>query len=446
MPNCVVRFGGNNLKKVHVLESFINILKTSSQNHIIVVSSISEIQDIVSNSLQLLRLGSLRSQDVISQINVVIENLPIDFPSEDTLLKDETSKLETLLKGIEYTGDFSLALQDVVISFSERLTGLLLQSYLQQNHLNAKLSLPEEIGLKVTDEYGNASVLQHESAKNIQKVEWSKINLVPGSFGVTENGKIARLGKRASDYTASSLVAILKTKSLELWQIGKAYKTSDSKLIENAAHIKSLTYEEASELSYFNQSSVHPRVVEPLIDKHIPIYVYDLANGQKLLKTTINSKSIVADEVVKSVAHSDDIAILKLNGPGVGFKPGILASVTTAFSKHQINIRSVITAQTSINIIIDKSSVIEARKIINQIELSSVSNISIEEKISLIAIIGHGMQVSHGISAKLFTAVSKNKINVVLSGSGASDLVSYLIIDEKDKKKAIQEIHKTFFK
>lgn len=445
MPNCVVRFGGNNLKKTQVLESFVEILKSSTKNQIIVVSSISEIQDILTKSLQLLKLENLKSQNIILQIARVIEKLPIHLSDEEHFIKNEIEQLETFLKGIEYTGDYSLALQDVVISFSEKITALLLQKYLAQNELEAKLSLPEEFKLCVTEEYGNASVCLKESAEAISKFEWDSINIIPGSYGITENNKIARLGKRASDYTASSLVSVLNTESLELWQIGKDYRTADNKFIKDALHIESLTYEEASELSYFNQSSVHPRVVEPLIDKHIPIKVYDLMNGEKKLRTTINSKSVVAQEVVKSVAHSDDIAILRLNGAGVGFKPGILANVTTAFSKHQINIRSVITAQTSINIIIDKASVNEAQKIIDQIELSSVSNILIEDKISLIAIVGHGMQVNHGISAKLFTAVAKNKINVVLSGSGASDLVSYLIVDEKDKTKAIQEIHKTFF-
>jgi aspartokinase len=70
----------------------------------------------------------------------------------------------------------------------------------------------------------------------------------------------------------------------------------------------------------------------------------------------------------------------------------------------------------------------------------------LEEKVSLIAVVGHGMQQHHGVSAKLFTAVAQHKINVLLSGSGASDLVSYLIVDQKDTKKAITEIHRTFFK
>ena len=74
-----------------------------------------------------------------------------------------------------------------------------------------------------------------------------------------------------------------------------------------------------------------------------------------------------------------------------------------------------------------------------------MSEITIEDQVSLIAVVGHGMQQHHGVSAKLFTAVAQHKINVLLSGSGASDLVSYLIVDQKDTRKAITEIHKIFF-
>ena len=63
----------------------------------------------------------------------------------------------------------------------------------------------------------------------------------------------------------------------------------------------------------------------------------------------------------------------------------------------------------------------------------------------MIAVVGHGMQQNHGVSAKLFTAVAQHKINVLLSGSGASNLVSYLIVDQKDTQKAIKEIHQIFF-
>ncbi len=447
MPDCIVRFGGNNIKEPQVISTLVSLLKNTGLSHILTISATNEIQTILNKGIKTLSAADNEPAIIVTAIHNEIAQIKNQFGlTEVPNLSPLLEKLETLLKGIHYTGDFSLALQDQVISFGERITTALLAEILQQNQVDAKLVFPEDIGLLVTEEYGNASIIGDQSADSVRAYPWGKINLVPGSYGVTKNGKIARAGSRAADYTAAALSAIFNAASLELWQIGKPFKTADEAFVENPAYIDNLTYAEASELSYFNYSGIHPRIVEPLIEKHIPIHVYELKDGEKIRRTTINSKGIVAPQVVKSVAYTDDIAILKLNGPGVGFKPGILAKVTTAFSNHQINIRSVITAQTSINIILDKASIQSARLLSEELILTSVSQVEIAEHVSLIAIVGHGMQENHGISALLFSAVAKNKINVLISGSGASDLVSYLIVDEADKAKAIQEIHKIFFK
>ncbi|MDP2113104.1 MAG: hypothetical protein Q8K69_03485, partial [Bacteroidota bacterium] len=299
-------------------------------------------------------------------------------------------------------------------------------------------------GLIVTEEYGNATILYKESPIVKNSISGG-INLIPGSYGITKSGKIARVGKNSADYTAAGITRLIDADSLQLWELDKEFKTCDSDSVADAQLIPRLTYSEASELSYFSEFSIHPRIVEPLISRHIPIQVFRLANKGKELTTIINSESFVTPNVVKSVVHTNEIAVLKLNGPGVGFKPGILAKVTTAFHNSGINIRSVITSQVSINIILNKNEIARARKICKELPLSSVSEIIIEDKVSLIAVVGHGMQQHHGVSAKLFTAVAQHKINVLLSGSGASDLVSYLIVDQKHTQKAIKEIHQIFF-
>ena len=74
-----------------------------------------------------------------------------------------------------------------------------------------------------------------------------------------------------------------------------------------------------------------------------------------------------------------------------------------------------------------------------------VKEISIEKEVSLIGIVGHGMQNNYGVSAKIFGAVANNKINVLLSGSGASDLVSYLVVKSSDKEKSVREIYNVFY-
>lgn len=442
----VIRLGGNTINQPEKIQSFLPLLRKAKGNQLIIISASHPIQQILGSGLNWLCTSSKTHTDLINELKeeaatVVLQN---ELTKIDTF-KRFLFPLERLLQGIQYTGDYSPALRDQVLSYAETLTAALLQDILTHNQVHSVLSLPEEIGLIVSTEYGNASILKAQSERNICSQKWNKINLIPGSYGKTKTGKIARLGERAADYTAAALASVMGTDQLELWEISKSFKTADEEYVPDSSHIESLTYAEASELAYFHHSSIHPRIVEPLIDQHIPIKIYGFTKDEKILKTTINSSSISANQTIKSVAHSDNIAILKLNGPGVGFKPGILAIVTSAFAKHQVNIRSVITAQTSINIIINKIDISKAEKISQQLELPSVSQVEIVSNISLIAIVGHGMQTNYGISAQLFAAVARHEINVLLSGSGASDLVSYLIVNDADKQKAIQEIHKIFF-
>jgi bifunctional aspartokinase / homoserine dehydrogenase 1 len=84
-------------------------------------------------------------------------------------------------------------------------------------------------------------------------------------------------------------------------------------------------------------------------------------------------------------------------------------------------------------------------QLIQKLGFTSVKEITLVNDVSLIGIIGHGMQQNYGVSAKIFTAVAQNKINVVLSGSGASDLVSYLVVKSSDKEKSVQVIYSAFF-
>ena len=434
------------MSQLPVLEAFANLLSESKTKVTVVVSAVPEIQHAIEEGIGLLISNAADSKLIIGQINrlLLLKLKVFGHSSPDDKLETELNNLYNLLKGIEFTGDFSLALKDQVVSFSERITAGILQTFLNDRQIDSNLLSPDEIGLKVTDEFGNASIVFSDSGElefNIPE----GINLVPGSYGMTSEGKIARLGKRSADYSAAGIARLLKVDCLELWELDQEFRTADPGFIPDSQLIPRLTYDEASELSYFSELSIHPRIVEPLISLHVPIHIYRLKNNGKELTTIINSESVVAPNVVKSIVHTGDIAVLKLNGPGVGFKPGILAKVTSAFHNSGINIRSVITSQVSINIILNKTEIEKARQICEQLALSSVSEIILEDQVTLIAVVGHGMQQHHGVSAKLFTAVAKHKINVLLSGSGASDLVSYLIVDQKDTRKSITEIHNIFF-
>jgi aspartokinase/homoserine dehydrogenase 1 len=319
----------------------------------------------------------------------------------------------------------------------------ILKSNWTENGVPVTVLKPEDIQLAATPDFGNATFISVNSGK-ISDLE-DGIYLIPGSYGITAAGKIARAGYTSADYTAAFLTRALNAQKLELWDLDKDFHRADTSIVNHPPVIKRLTYSEASELAYFEHYSFHPRTVEPLEHEHIPIQVISSASFDGIVKTTINTETYIESQIIKSVACTDDISLLKLNGPGVGLKPGILARVTTELNDSGINIKSVITSQTSINFILNKENGDKALHLIQKLGFSSVKEISVVKDLSLIGIVGHGIQQNYGVSAKIFTAVANNKINVVLSGSAASDLVSYLVVHKGDKRKSVQEIYKAFF-
>ena len=439
MSDKVIRLGGSHAGNAISIKNLTEYIKKNNGRSFIVVSAVPEILHTINNSVS----DVLNSFDdsVAEKLNSFCIELTGNKPSDaySQLVNHATG----ILKGIGLIGDYSEALRDQVLSFSEKLTAEIFRAKLEEFGQNAEIVWPEQLDLRVTADFGNATFI----SLNKQKVDelTGRIFIVPGSYGITETGKTGRAGKTAADYTAAFLTRSLGAQMLELWGLDHDFQRADPSIVPDSPVIKRLTYSEASELAYFDHYSFHPRTVEPLETEHIPISVVHTASDIGKVDTVINTETFVEPQIVKSVACTDDISLLRLNGPGVGLKPGILAKVTSRLNKEGINIKSVITSQISINLILERETAKQALQVIRQLGFSAVQDISVIDDVSLVAVVGHGMQQSYGVSAKIFSAVAQHKINVVLSGSGASDLVSYLVVKSADKEKSVREIYKAFF-
>jgi len=437
MSNTIIRLGGSHIDNPSSINNLNKFLSRKNGRKFIVVSAVPELLQLVNTSISTVFQNTLRDGELFEKITSIYTKQVGGEPSaEFTQLAEQ---LTGLLKGIVLIGDYSRALKDQVLSFAEKLSVEILKS----NWKAVTILQPQEIELLATPDYGTATFL----SVNAEKLSALKegIYIVPGTFGITEDGKHARTGKTSADYTAAFLTKELGAEQLLLWDLDNDFQRADPAIIENPPKINRLTYSEASELAYFEHYSFHPRTVEPLEHEHIPIQVISSDSADGVIDTIINTETFVEEQIVKSVACSDDISLLKLDGPGVGLKPGILAKATTQLNDSGINIKSVITSQTSINFILSEENGDIALKMVDKLGFSSVTEISVAKDIALIGVVGHGMQHAFGVSAKIFTAVANNKINVVLSGSGASDLVSYLVVHNSDKEKSVREIYKAFF-
>ena len=150
MSNCVVRFGGNSLSKFPVLEAFASLLSESGNDETVVISAVPEIQQVIEQGIELLTSNAATSESIIKQIQkLVVERFNLFGQAEtNETLNQELNNLQNLLKGIEFTGDFSLQLKDQVISYSERITVGILQLFLTKNQIPSNLIFSGGIGPK----------------------------------------------------------------------------------------------------------------------------------------------------------------------------------------------------------------------------------------------------------------------------------------------------------
>lgn len=438
MNATIIRVEGEIIYHPEAFEKITEFLGNQSAPHILVVTAINEIYKQIEKELEHVLDSDYSPR--FSGTGSDSSGLPVSGNS----FQQQIIKLNDLLKGIHLTGDYSLALKDKVLSFGEQLSATLLVEKLKEKGFKAKIILPEEMGLQVTPDFGNATFqsLNHPLTLNSYP---GNIMVVPGSYGRTRQGRTARAGQSAADYTAAFLADQLNAGRLVLWNLSARFTNANPGIIPEAEILRRLTYAEASELAYFEHFDFHPRTVEPLLKGHIPIHIINSASVTFEPDTVINSEDFVSERVVKSVASTDDISVLKLNGPGVGLKSGILAGITGLLSENSINIKSVITSQVSINIFLDRKTGLKAKQLAEKLGFTAVSEIELLEDVTLVAIVGHGMLDHYGISATLFSAIAGSKINVILSGSGASDLVSYLIIRAADKQKCVRAVYDAFF-
>lgn len=452
----VLKFGGSNLKKKDDILRIVNVIGKYDTPLVIVVSAFYGVTDMLMKALEDVKTDETaisRLSDRLLSLKIETLEEVIDDPAvRDKIfsaLLERIEKLKKYLQGVNFFGDIPAFVNDTILSYGERLSSLMLSGILSYFNIDAREILPEDLGLITDGEYSNATVdFARASKKVLAAVKGKKVVVVPGFYGVSTEGRTTLLGRGGSDYSAAAIAKCLEADSLDLFKDVDGFLTADPRYVDNPRRIRSLSYMESAELSYFGAKILHPRTVEPLRESGIPIRIYNIESVDKLSDplTTIEHTANIHDDVIKSVTFSDEIGILKLKGPGVGYKPGILSKVSSAMDHAGINIKSVITSQTTINILIETSYLKRSAKLVRDLDLHAVSDLITEDDISVIAAVGHGITEKVGLAARIFAAVSQKGINIEIISVGASPVAAYFIVKKTDRAATIRAIHDEYVK
>ena len=449
----VIKFGGSNLQQSTDFSRCAGIVRKYDAPCIIVVSAFFSLTD-------QLKEAALQASDAGSFPDAFISGLSaacdeqVRANIDDPLLTEQAltevkvllDKLTQLLKGVRAIGELPPAINDTILSYGERISASILTSVLRSKGLKASLALPENFGLVTDGEFGTASIKLKESSRRTGDYFAEKsYYVVPGFYGISTEGKINLLGRGGTDYSAAAIAYLVNADSLDVWKDVNGFQTGDPKLVKDPATIDLLSYNEAAELSYFGARILHPRTVEPLQLKNIPIRIFNAAAPSDNPGTVISPDTGEDLPGPKSITFSRNFSVLKLKGPGVGIKPGVLARVAGILDSAGVNISSVFTSQTAICFLLQRNDLKKAKRAIKVSAPALISDVEVLSDIALVALVGEGITKKRGIAAKAFQAVANENINVEIIAAGASTAAVYFVVDEADCDSAVNATHNYFF-
>lgn len=451
----VVKIGGSNLKSIESIQSIIDVLKAYDSPPIVVVSAFF---GVTNRLIKILNLALSDAEKVNQEIHEIkqLKEEAISYYIEDKQLRTQalgeidklTAELRKYIYGINYIGEIPDFLYDKILSYGERLSATTLNAIFNAIQLKCIQKLPNDIGLITNGELSNANIDFEASKKAVSDhITSNCIVIVPGFYGISPDGKVNLLGRGGTDYAAASIARLYESPSLDIWKDVNGFLSVDPKIIKQARALKHLSYEEAAELAYLGAKILHPRTVEPLIDVNIPIRLFNIeAKDIELKPLTVIDNQHTDLNSLKSISGSDQFGVLRIHGPGLGVKPGILSKISEILYSSNINIHTVISSHIAINLLIEKDHLLNAKNLIHQLNLQDIQNIEELNNLSVIALVGKGILKSPKQLSKIFESLAKANIEIELSTLGASDVVCYLLVKNTLKIDCIRNIHHIFFK
>ncbi len=452
-----MKFGGGCLREGESFKRIASLLRDEPFGQIIVVvSAVYGVTDSLEEATRLALESERSIPRCIEAIRFLHENI-IRSAIQDDKTQEHVSKLveskiralERILYGISYTGEITETVRVIVLSQGERISALILAAVLSEHGKNARDFEADKIGIITDSVCENATANLLEVKKNLQGklsplIRRGVIPVITGFFGCTEDGKTSSFGRNGSDYSAAVIAHALEAKEVHIWKDVDGFMTADPRLVNSSKRIKHLSYMEAAELSYFGARILHPRTVEPLIGTGTRIYIRNI-NAPKNSATLVEESGREEKDIIKSVTYNDGIAVLRIHGVGVGYKPGIIGAIGRTLSDAKINIFSVLTSQTCINLLLDNLDAGRGIDALRPHVGGVIERLELRNDVALIAVVGEGLINREGLAARVFSAVAEESINVEMFAAGASDVAYYFIVAQKDMQSAIAAVHGSFF-
>jgi len=263
-------------------------------------------------------------------------------------------------------------------------------------------------------------------------------------------GSVLRDGR--SEYAASQLAGVLKAQGVTFWNNSSLLKNADSNEVPSALVIRSLSYSEATELSFFGAPVIHPQALLPAINESINVHLRWW--GDEKDEGTSISKDGEAEQLnkVKGFSIIHDIALINVEGAGMSGVIGIASRLFTAMREASISVVLISQASSEYSICfavpasqMERACIVAREAFSHELSEHLIQSIEGESGLAILAAVGKQMTGQAGIAGKFFSSLGRASVNVIAIAQGSSETNISAVIKGSDSKKALRALHARFF-
>ena len=454
----ILKFGGTSVGTAASIQALLEILKSTNENPIVVVSAFAG----VTNQLIDMAECACQEQPYEQQLKemenrhyeVVRALLPAAAQNPVfSKLKIYFNELEDILGSVATLKELSAQTRDLILSYGERCSTLTI-SHVAKPYFPNAMAVDGAALIRTDSNFGQAKVdtpVTEQLIQSYYQEHQDSLLFVTGFISSNEQGRITTLGRGGSDYTASIWAAALNASEIQIWTDVDGMLTADPRIVEKAFSLPELSYTEAIELSYFGAKVIYPPTMAPAFSRKIPIVIKNTFNVD-FEGTYIRHDVQPSRLPIKGISSINDISILNLSGSGMVGKAGFSGRLFSLLSREQINVVLITqsSSEHSITFAVKPNDAVQALNLIYkefELELQSkkIDYPEVESGLCVLAIVGENMKHTPGMASRLFNALGRNGVNVRAIAQGSSEYNISVIISKADLSKGLNAVHDAFY-
>lgn len=333
---------------------------------------------------------------------------------------------------------------DMLLTTGEQVSVSLMAMAMQAMGVPAVSLNAFQVGMNCTSRYGNARFKRIDTDRINHELDSGKIVIVTGFQGINKYDDYATLGRGGSDTTAVALAAVLHADLCEIYTDVDGVYTADPRIVKDARKLTEITYDEMLELATAGAKVLHNRSVEMAKKYSVPMVVRSSLN---------ESEGTIVKEVVKmekmlitGVAADKNTA--RISVIGVEDRPGIAFKIFNKLAKNNINVDIILQSvgrdgTKDISFTVSQEDLKEALSVLEENkEPLTIKDITYNEGVAKVSIVGAGMMTNPGVASKLFEALFNYGININMIST--SEIRITVLVEESEVDKAVCAIHEKF--